>query len=48
MACRFYVPDGSNDERSGDLVELATAERLDHVPLEAALLVHVGNDAAPL
>ena len=48
MACGFDVPDGRNDEGSGDFVELTTTERGDDISLKAALFVHVGDDAAAL
>lgn len=48
MARRFYVPDGRDDEGSGDFVELTTTERGDDISLEAALFIHVGGDSAAL
>ncbi|WP_417212789.1 hypothetical protein [Sutterella wadsworthensis] len=42
------MPDGRDDEGSGDFVELTTTERGDDISLEAALFVHVGDDPAAL
>ena len=48
MACGFDVPDGRDDEGSGDFVELTATERGDDITLKAALFIHVGGDSAAL
>jgi len=48
MAFGFDVPDGGNDKRSGDLIELTATEGGDDITLKAALFVHVGGDSAAL
>ncbi len=45
VAFGFNVLDRGDDERSGDLIELAASEGLDDVALQSPLLVMIRDDS---